>query len=98
MTRRLTAAIVYVLLALVCAGFVRLNPASVDLDLYYAVVRSSAGVALVAAFIVGFAAGLAGAIGWGLRLVRERLRLERALKLAEAELRLLRATAPSHAR
>jgi hypothetical protein len=98
MTRRLTTAILYALLALAAAGFVRLNAEPVRVDLYYAAVGASAGQALVAAFAAGWAAGLAGALAWVLRLLRERTRLERSLALAEAELRTLRATAPAHAR
>ena len=98
MTRRLTAAFVFALLALACAGFVRLNRAPLELDLYLRVLRTSAGQALIVAFIVGWVAGLAAALGWVRRLVRERGRLERALSLAEREARTLRATLPSHAR
>ena len=98
MTRRLAATLLLTLLALACAGFVRLNSAPLAVDLYFVVLRASAGQLLIAAFVIGWGAGLAAALAWVLRLTRERTRRERALKLAEGELRTLRATLPSNAR
>ena len=98
MLRRLTIAFFLVLLALFCAGFVRLNGAPVLVDLFLAVLPATVGQALVAAFLAGTAAGVAGALGWVQRLARERRELARALRLAEGEIRTLRAVAPAHAR
>ncbi len=98
MLRRLTLALLFVALALVCAGFVRLNRAPTLIDLYVGVLPSSVGEALIGAVLVGWLAGLAGALAWGWRLVRERRALARSLRLAEGELRALRAAAPAHAR
>jgi hypothetical protein len=98
MTRRLTTAVVFVLLALACAGFVRLNGAPARIDLYFGRVNPSIGQALIAVFVLGWGAGLAGALAWIGRLARERVQLERALRLAEGEVRTLRAIAPAHAR
>ena len=98
MLRRLTFAFFFVLLALLGAGFVRLNAAATSVDLYAAVVPASLGQALVVAFLVGWATGVAGALLWLLRLARERRELARALRLAEGEVRTLRAAAPAHAR
>jgi hypothetical protein len=98
MLRRLTFAFLFVLLALAGAGFVRLNGAAVTVDLYAAAVPTSIGEALVAAFAVGWVAGVGGARLWMARLVRERRELARALRLAEGEVKTLRAAAPSHAR
>ena len=98
MLRRLTLAFLFVLLALVCAGFVRVNAAPTRVDLYFAALRTTAGQALAAAFVLGFGVGLAAAGLALLRLARERGELARALRLAEGEVRTLRAVAPSHAR
>jgi hypothetical protein len=98
MTRRLSISVVFVLVALACAGFVRLNGAAARIDLYFGSVSPSVGKALVAAFVLGWGAGLAGALAWIGRLARERVQLERALRLAEGEIRTLRAIAPAHAR
>lgn len=98
MLRRLTIAFFLVLLALFCAGFVRLNGAATQVDLFLAVLPATVGQALVVAFLAGFATGVAGALLWVLRLARERRELARALRLAEGEIRTLRAVAPAHAR
>ncbi len=98
MLRRLTLAFLFVLLALLCAGFVRLNGAATQVDLYLRVVPASVGQALVAAFLVGWATGVAAALLWVRRLARERRELVRALRLAEGEIKSLRAVAPAHAR
>ena len=98
MFRRLTLALLFVLLALAAAGFVRLNRAPAIVDLYAVAVPVTVGEALVAAFLAGWIAGLIGALVWIARLARERRALARALKLAEGEARTLRALAPSHAR
>jgi hypothetical protein len=98
MLRRLTSAFFFVLLALVCAGFVRLNGAPAVVDLYVAAVPATVGEALVVAFLAGCLAGLGFALLWVRRLARERRELARALRLAEGEVRTLRAVQPAHAR
>lgn len=98
MTRRLLYAIGFALLALLAAAFVQLNAAPVTLDFFFAPVTTGAGQAFVLAFALGWCVGVVGALGWVGRIARERVRLERELRLAEAEARTLRATAPSHAR
>ncbi len=98
MLRRLALAFLLVLTALVAAGFVRQNGAGADVDLYFGVVPATLGQALVAAFLLGWLAGLATAVAWVRRLARERRELMRALRLAEGEVRSLRAVAPAHAR
>lgn len=98
MLRRLTFTFLFLLLALAGAGFVRLNGARTLVELYVAAVPATVGQALVAAFLAGWALGVAGALLWVARLARERRALARALRLAEGEVRTLRAVAPAHAR
>jgi len=98
MTLRLVAAILFILLALLCAGFVRLNTLPTRIELFFANVSASVGQALVIAFVAGWIAGALGALGFALRLGRERHELAKALRLAEGEVRTLRATQPAHAR
>ena len=71
MLRRLATAFFLVLLALLCAGFVRLNGAPAAVDLFLAVVPASVGEALVVAFLAGCAAGVAAAFPWVRRLTRD---------------------------
>ena len=98
MTRRLIAAILFVVLALVCAGFVRLNNGTLTVEYFFSTSNTTAGRALVVAFVAGWLVGLAGALAWARRLARERATLVKALRLAEGEVRTLRATQPAHAR
>ena len=98
MTRRLVAAILFILLALLCAGFVRLNTLPTQVELFVANVSASVGEALVAALVIGWIAGALGALSFAVKLARERSALARALRLAEGEVRTLRATQPAHAR
>jgi nitrate reductase gamma subunit len=98
MLRRLSFTFFLIVLALVAAGFVRLNATPTIVDLLVAVVPATTGEALVAAFVAGFAVAAAGAFLWHRRLERERRALRRALALAEGEVRTLRAVAPAHAR
>jgi uncharacterized integral membrane protein len=98
MFRRLLSVLLFIVLALLCAGFVRLNATPAQLDLYFTSVPATVGEALVGAVLLGWLVGLAGAIAWIWRLKREASDLRRALRLAEGEVRTLRALAPSHAR
>ncbi len=98
MLRRLTLVFFLLLLALVCAGFVRLNGAAVPVDLFFAVIPATLGAALVVAFLAGWLMAVLGALFWVTRLARERRELARALRLAEGEIKSLRSMAPAHAR
>jgi uncharacterized integral membrane protein len=98
MLRRLSLALLFVIVTLGCAVFVRLNASAVAVDFYLAVWPATIGRALIAAFGVGLIVGAALAISSVLRLTRERRDLKRALKLAEGEIKTLRAVAPAHAR
>ena len=98
MFSRLLQVLSFAVLALLCAGFVRLNATPTQLDLYFTILPATVGEALVGAVLVGWLVGLAGALAWLRSLARERAALARSLRLAEGEVRTLRAVAPSHAR
>jgi len=97
MFRRLLTVFLFIVLALLCPGFVRLNATPTQLDLYFASLPVSVGEALIGALLIGWLVGLAGALAWIWRLKREAGEIRRALRLAEGEARTLRALAPSHA-
>jgi uncharacterized integral membrane protein len=98
MFRRLALTFLFLVLALLCAGFVRQNGAPVPVDLYVAVVAAPLGEALIVALLAGGLAGTLGSYLWVRRLRRERRELARQLRLAEGEVRTLRAVQPAHAR
>ena len=97
MTRRLLALRSFGILALLCAAFVHLNNVRVSIDFFFGMVQLGLGAALIGALVLGWAfAGLA-ALSLAARAARSRRRLRHALKLAQAEVRTLRATAPGNA-
>ena len=98
MLRRLILTLLFLLLALASAGFVRLNGAPLTLDLYVARLQAGAGTAVILSVAIGWGLGLLSAFRWLSREARERRRLARDLRLAEGELRTLKTLAPSHAR
>lgn len=98
MLRRLILTLLFLLLAVASAGFVRLNGAPLMIDLYVARVHCGGGTAILLSFVIGWGVGLLSALRWLSREAGERRRLARELRLAEGELRTLRTLAPSHAR
>lgn len=92
MIRRLTYIVVAVLFILTAVVLAYGNPQPITIDIGFARFDSvSVTVVLVCAFGLGWLFGLVCAGLALLRLVRERHRLRRDLRLAEAELGTLRA-------
>jgi uncharacterized integral membrane protein len=78
--------------SLVLAAFIALfvsamNQEAVAIELAFLKVRSSLGLALVVAFVVGLLAGLFWRIAWVAELLSERGKLRRALRVAETRVR-----------
>jgi len=97
MTRRLLALLGFCILTLVCAAFVHLNAVPVELDLFVGELHAPLAYTLIGAFALGWLVTVIGALAWGVRVARQRRELRHSLKLAQAESRTLRATAPPHA-
>jgi uncharacterized integral membrane protein len=73
-----------VLLAILVSA---MNASYVEIELAFARLVSPLGVALVVAFAVGLLAGLVWQLRWVTRLLSERGRLRRALRIAEEKAR-----------
>jgi uncharacterized integral membrane protein len=84
MFRRMAMIGAVVLLAAIALLFTALNPQRFDVDLGVARFGVSAGLALLIAFSAGLFAGAAWRSNWIARLLAERGRLRRALRLAES--------------
>jgi uncharacterized integral membrane protein len=97
MTRRLLALLGFGILALLCAAFVHLNNARVSIDFFFGTVQVGVGAALIGALVLGWALAGVAALSLAARAARARRRLRHELKLVQAEVRTLRATAPGHA-
>lgn len=77
-------------LSLVIAAFIAisvsaLNSGEVHVELAFARLASPLGLALVIAFVLGLIAGLSWQMLWIGRLLQERSRLRRALRVADAK-------------
>jgi uncharacterized integral membrane protein len=70
-----------------------MNASPVEIELAFARLASPLGVALVVAFALGLLVGLVWQLKWVARLLNERGRLRRALRIAEEK---ARAQAGSH--
>jgi uncharacterized integral membrane protein len=76
-----------ILAALIALLITAMNREPVTIELAFLNLRSSAGLALVIAFVLGLLAGLFWRIAWVAELLRERSKLRRALRVAEAQVR-----------
>jgi uncharacterized integral membrane protein len=76
-----------VLAALIALFVSAMNQELVAIELAFLKVRSSLGLALVVAFVVGLLAGLFWRIAWVAELLTERGKLRRALRVAETRVR-----------
>jgi len=78
------------LVALAGASFASLNPGNVRLDLAFGVVETRLSLAFSVTFLLGWLAGLVTMSGGLLKLLNDRRKLRRSVRLAEAEVSNLR--------
>ena len=83
--RRIFLIIVLVAALVVAAGFAWLNPGAVQLDMGFAVFDVPVSYALIACLATGWLLGLLTASIWLMRSLREKRRLARSVRKAEAE-------------
>ncbi len=76
-----------VLAALIALFVTAMNQERVAIELAFLKLRSSVGLALVIAFVIGLLAGLFWRVAWVAELLSERGKLRRALRIAEARVR-----------
>lgn len=74
-----------VIAALIAISVSVMNSSEVAVELAFARFRSPLGLALVVAFVLGLVAGLSWQMLWIGRLLQERSRLRRALRVADAK-------------
>jgi len=90
MLRNLLLAGVLLVTMLIAVAFAALNPGVLDVDLAFNKFEVQKSLAFITAFGAGIAFGLLCAFLLLLRLLNDRRKLRRALKLAESEVRSLR--------
>ena len=70
--------------------FTRINPGTIRIDLAFGVVEPSIPMAFAVTLVIGWAFGLASTGVFVIRLVNERRRLRKSLRVAESEVSSLR--------
>ena len=73
--------------ALIALIVTAMNQEPVAIELAFLKFRSTTGLALVIAFVLGLIAGLFWRVAWVAELLRERSKLRRALRVAEEQVR-----------
>jgi uncharacterized membrane protein YciS (DUF1049 family) len=97
MVRRILLPLLLFLVLVLAVLFAALNPGAIDVDLGLFETRVQKSLALTIAFAVGWVFGLLCLAIVIVRMVLERRRLRKALRLAEAEVHTLRSLPPAHA-
>jgi uncharacterized membrane protein YciS (DUF1049 family) len=97
MLRRIVFPLVLFAVLILAVLFAALNSGDIEVDLGLFSTRMQKSLALTLAFAAGWTFGLLCLAVMLLRMVLERRRLRKALRLAEAEVRTLRSLPPAHA-
>jgi uncharacterized integral membrane protein len=84
---RFFSILLLILAALLAILVTAMNAGRVEVELAFARITSPLGVALIVAFTIGMLAGMAWQAKWVTRLLSERGRLRRALRIAESKAR-----------
>lgn len=95
MLRFIVYLLLFVLVLLTAASFASLNAGDVRLDLAFAVVETKVSVAFALTFAIGWLVGLATLATFAFKLMNDRRKLRKAVKLAESEVTNLRRL-PTH--
>lgn len=97
MLRRIVFPLVLFAVLVLAVLFAALNPGIIDVDLGVFETRLQKSLALTLAFAAGWVFGLLCLVVVLIRMVIERRRLRKALRLAEAEVHTLRSLPAAHA-
>jgi uncharacterized membrane protein YciS (DUF1049 family) len=97
MLRRIVFPLVLFTVLVLAVLLAALNAGEIEVDLGLFATRVQKSLALTLAFAAGWTFGLLCLAVVLLRMVVERRRLRKALRLAEAEVRTLRSLPPAHA-
>jgi len=97
MLRRIVFPLVLFAVLVLAVLFAALNPGIIDVDFGLFETRLQKSLALTLAFAAGWVFGLLCLVTVLIRMVVERRRLRKALRLAEAEVHTLRSLPAAHA-
>ena len=90
MIRKIAIAIMILIIFALMLWFTRINPGLIEIDLAFGTVEPSVPMAVAVTFVLGWILGLAGTAVFIIKLVNERRRLRKALRIADSEVSSLR--------
>ncbi len=90
MIRKIAIALLIVIIFVLMLWFTRINPGLIEIDLAFGVIEPSIPMAFSVTFVLGWLFGLACTAFFIIRLVNERRRLRKSLRIAESEVSSLR--------
>jgi putative membrane protein len=90
MIQKIAIAIVIVVIFALMLWFTRINPGTLQIDLAFGTIEPSIAMAFAITFVFGWLFGLACTSLFIIRVVNERRRLRKALRIAESEVSSLR--------
>ena len=90
MIRKFAAAVLILVIFALMLWFTRINPGLIEIDLAFGTIEPSIPMAFAVSFVFGWAFGLACTSLFMVRIVNERRRLRKALRIAESEVSSLR--------
>lgn len=90
MIRKIAIAVLILVIFALMLWFTRINPGTISVDLAFGVVEPSIAMAFAAAFVLGWVFGLACTGIFIVRVVNDRRRLRKALRISESEVSSLR--------
>ncbi len=90
MIRKIAIALLIVIIFVLMLWFTRINPGLIEIDLAFGVIEPSIPMAFSVTFVLGWLFGLLCTAFVVIRLVNERRRLRKALRIAESEVSSLR--------
>ena len=90
MVRKIAVALLVLVIFGLVLWFTRINPGTISLDLAFGTVEPSIPMAFAVTFVFGWVFGLACTSVFIIRLVNDRRRLRKSLRIAESEVSSLR--------
>ena len=90
MIRKFAIALMILIIFALMLWFTRINPELIEIDLAFGTVEPSVPMAFAVTFVLGWIFGLACTAAFIIKLVNDRRRLRKALRIADSEVSSLR--------
>lgn len=90
MIRKIAIALLILLIFALMLWFTRINPGIIEIDLAFGTIEPSKSMAFAVTFVLGWIFGLGCTAVFIIKLVNERRKLRKSLRIAESEVSSLR--------